>query len=88
MAVAKTLTIDIKDFLDQGIVREKVFREKVDGIDWSDYQDCKVVITGCDTVPVPTWAYMMIAAHLACYAKRIFWGEPCSAVPVFVRDGR
>lgn len=86
MAVAKTKTIDITDFLDNGILREKSFREKIEGIDWhSDYLDAKVVITGCDTVPIPTWAYMVLAANLAPYVKRIFWGEPCSAVPIYVR---
>lgn len=86
MAVAKTQTIDIRDFFDNGIIREKSFREKIDAIDWKEFQDNKVVITGCDHVPIPTWAYMMLAAHLSPYAKRIFWGEPCSAVPIFVRE--
>ncbi len=82
----KTQTIDIKDFFDGGIIREKSFREKVAGVDWAEYHDAKVVIQGCDTVPIPTWAYMMIVAYLAPHAKRIFWGEPCSAVPIYVRQ--
>ncbi|MCB9069531.1 MAG: DUF2480 family protein [Calditrichae bacterium] len=48
MAVAKTRTIDIRDFFDNGIIREKSFREKIDAIDWKEFQDNKVVITGCD----------------------------------------
>ena len=83
---AKTQHIDIVDFLDNGIIRETSFREKVEAIDWAgQYSDSKVIIKGCDTVPIPTWAYMMIVAYLAPHAKRIFWGEPCSAVPIFVR---
>ena len=82
----KTKNIDIMDFLDGGMLREKSFREKVDAINWAEeYKDAKVVISGCDKVPIPTWAYVMIAANLAPHAKRIFWGEPCSAVPVYVR---
>lgn len=82
----KALTIDIMDFLEGGILREKSFREKIAAIDWeNEYRDRKVIIKGCDRVPVPTWAYLIIVAHLAPHAKRIFWGEPCSAVPVYSR---
>ena len=86
---AKAKTIDISDFLDNGIIREASFREKVAAINWAEeYEDAKVIITGCDRVPIPTWAYMMIVAHLAPHAKRIFWGEPCSAVPIYVRPSQ
>ena len=81
----KTRTIDIKDFFESGIIREKSFREKMAEVNWEEYKDAKVVVQGCDTVPIPTWAYMMIVANLAPHAKRIFWGEPCSAVPIYVR---
>lgn len=82
----KAVTLDIMDFLDNGMLREKAFREKVEAIDWaSEYKDAKVIIAGCDRVPIPTWAYLVLVAHLAPHAKRIFWGEPCSAVPVYVR---
>lgn len=89
MATAKTakaITIDITEFLDNGILREKHFRDQIDAIDWeNEYRDSKVIIRGCDKVPIPTWAYLVLATHLAPHAKRIFWGEPCSAVPVYVR---
>lgn len=85
-SVAKTETIDIVEFFDGGIIRENSFREKVDEFDWTSYQDKKVVIKGCDNVPVPTWAYLSVVAHLAPHAKRIFWGEPCSAVLVYKRS--
>ena len=82
----KAVTIDITDFADGGIIREKSFREKVAAVDWDgEYRDAKVIVKGCDKMPVPTWAYMVIVAHLAPVAKRIFWGEACSAVPVYVR---
>ncbi|MCH8124947.1 DUF2480 family protein [candidate division KSB1 bacterium] len=87
-SVPKTQTIDIAEFFDGGIIREKSFREKVDGFDWISYQDKKVVIKGCDKVPVPTWAYLSLVAHLAPYASRIFWGEPCSAVLVYKKNSK
>ncbi len=82
----KAVTIDIRDFLEHGMLREKDFRAKIEAIDWaSEYKDAKVIVKGCDGIPVPTWAYMIIVANLAPHVKRIFWGEACSAVPVYVR---
>jgi len=83
--ISKPITIDITDFLDEGILREKSFREKIADIDWEQYQDQKVILKGCGDIPIPTWAYLIIATHLTPYAKRIFWGEPCSTVPIYVR---
>lgn len=83
--VSKPITIDITDFLERGILREKSFREKIAATDWEQYRDQKVILKGCGDVPVPTWAYLIIATHLAPYARRIFWGEPCSTVPIYVR---
>jgi hypothetical protein len=85
-SVPKTSVIDITDFFDGGIIRENSFREKIGEIDWKFYQDLKVVVKGCDSVPVPTWAYLSVVANLAPYASRILWGEPCSAVMVYKRS--
>ena len=76
-------TIYLDDFLDDGIIKEKSFREKVSAINWQDYNSKRVMIKGCTSVPVPTWAYLMIVSHLSQYANRIYFGEPCSAVEIF-----
>jgi len=47
-------TIFLNDFLDGGILKEKVFREKVATINWSQYADKRVLIKGCSEVPIPT----------------------------------
>ena len=67
----------------EGINKEKDFREKVSLIDWKKYQDQKVIIKGCSKAAVPTWAYLIITANLTKYAKRIYFGEPCSAIDIF-----
>ena len=36
---SKTRTIDIRDFFDGGIIREKSFREKIEATDWEDFRD-------------------------------------------------
>ena len=79
-------TIFLNDFLDGEILREKVFREKVANIDWSQYADKWVLIKGCSEVPIPTWAYLILTAELAQFVKRIYFGELRSAVKIFVKE--
>ena len=79
-------TIFLNDFLDDGILKEKVFREKVATIDWSQYADKRVLIKGCSEVPIPTWAFFILTAQLAQYVERIYFGELRSAVKIFTRS--
>ena len=78
-------TIYLDDFLDDGIIREKSFREKISAINWQDYNLKRVMIKGCTSVPVPTWAYLIITAQLTQVAADITYGEPCSTVKIFKR---
>ena len=77
--------INLDDFLTEGIIKEKDFREKVSLINWEKYQDQKVIIKGCSRAAVPTWAYLIITANLTKYAKRIYFGEPCSRQLIFLK---
>ena len=79
----KTILLD--DFLDEGIIREKSFRKMVDELDFELFRDQKVIIKGCASVMVPTWAYLMLIAQLAQVADKIYYGEPRYAVKVFNR---
>ena len=79
-------TIFLNDFLDGGILKEKVFREKVATIDWSQYADKRELIKGCSEVPIPTWAFLILTAQLAQYVERIYFGELRSAVKIFTRS--
>ena len=79
-------TIYLDNFLTDGILKEKAFRQLVSEIEWSDYKDKRVLIKGCTSVPVPTWAYLIITAQLSQHAKHILYGEPCATVKIFTRD--
>ena len=79
-------TIYLNDFLDDGILKEKIFREKVANIDWAQYSDKRVLIKGCSEVPIPTWAYLILTAELAQFVKRIYFGELRSAVKIFIKE--
>jgi|TARA_X000001036_G_C20538946_1_gene749428 hypothetical protein len=76
-------TILLDDFLDNGIIREKSFRKMVDDLDFKSYSNKKVIIKGCASVAVPTWAYLIIVARVAQVADKLYYGEPRHAVKVF-----
>ena len=80
----ETLLLD--DFLDNGIIREKSFREMVDNLDLNNYREKKVIIKGCARVTVPTWAYLILVAQIAQVADKIYYGEPRYAVKIYNRN--
>jgi len=82
----KVEIIDLNDFLSSGILKEKNFKEKIETIDWEKYSDKKVLIKGCASVPIPTWAYMMLTAKLTLFAKQVLYGELCSAYLIFNKN--
>ena len=45
-------TILLDDFLDNGIIREKSFREMVDKLDLDQYKDKKVIIKGLSLIHI------------------------------------
>ena len=57
-------TIFLEDFLQDGMLKEKFFRQKIDELNWDDFQDQRVLIKGCADVPIPTWAYLIITCLL------------------------
>lgn len=61
----------------------QLFKTALDAIDWSKYEDAKVVIKGCSKVNVPIAAYVDVTSRLQPIASSIMFGEPCSTVPIF-----
>jgi|TARA_B100001175_G_C19085062_1_gene437735 hypothetical protein len=78
--------ISLDDFLTDGIIKEKDFREIVSLTDWSQFENKRVIIKGCSEATIPTWAYLIITAKLSKYAKRIYFGEPCSAIDIYKKS--
>ena len=76
-------TIHLDNYLKDGILIEKDFRRKVEETDWNIYLNKKVLIKGCASIPIPTWAYMIIASELVPYSKQILYGESCSAYKIY-----
>jgi hypothetical protein len=72
-------------FGDADTVRDTVFAENMKDIDFSAYQDQRVVVKGCGDIYVPESAFVTFTVNLSKVAKSIMYGEPCSTVPVFKR---
>lgn len=66
-------------------ILENLFRDTLARIDFSHYQDQRVVVKGCGDIYVPTSAFIQFTMGLSKVAKSIMYGEPCSTVPVFKR---
>ncbi len=61
------------------------FFEKISKIDFSKYQDQRVIVKGCADQPIPPFAYAELTNKLRPVAKSIMFGEPCSTVPIYKR---
>jgi S-adenosylmethionine/arginine decarboxylase-like enzyme len=67
-------------------LEEVLFRNIVDGLDLTVYQDKRCVVKGCSNLPVPQSAYTHLVVKLRPVVRSIMFGEPCSTVPVFKRS--
>ena len=64
-------------------LEQSLFEEAIAAINAEEYRDAKVVVKGCGTIPVPTFAYVAIMQKLLPVASSIMYGEPCSTVPLY-----
>ena len=54
-------------------------------VDWAAYAGKPVVIKGCSSAVVPADAYLIATSKLQQVAKKLMYGEACSAVPLWRR---
>jgi hypothetical protein len=67
--------IDISQWLlDEFILVEKDFREKLQAYDWAQYKDAYVAIHCATDAIVPAWALILVTIQLAPFAKKIVVG--------------
>ena len=79
------VVIDLKEYLFKGLIlREADFREAVKNANWQAYSS-KYVSLYCSTdAIIPMWAYMVLAAQLAPFAKEVAACKPQDAAQVFL----
>ena len=66
-------------------VRNILFLQAIDQIDYEQYADQRVVIKGCGDIAIPEGAFVRFTSRLSAVVKSIMYGEPCSTVPVYKR---
>jgi hypothetical protein len=67
----------------QAAYLDAAFLRALASFDARQYQGKRIVIKGCSHHPVPPAAYLELTRLLLPYAQSIFYGEPCSTVPIY-----
>lgn len=72
--------LDLRPFLYQEmILREKEFREELERHDWSRYEGAWLAVTCSSDAIIPSWAWMLVAAHAEPYAREVLFGDEQAA---------
>jgi hypothetical protein len=61
----------------------QLFKEKLDLVDWQQYDGRFVLLKGCSKMDVPPDVYMYATKKLLPYVQKLMYGEACSNVPVY-----
>ena len=70
---------------DVGSLEERIFLNELQKVDFSSFENTRVVVKGCSKVTVPSAVYSEVTQRLFPYVKSLMFGEPCSTVPLFKR---
>lgn len=70
-------------FGDLEALEQALLQEAISKIEPEEYREAKVVVKGCGSIPVPTYAYVEIMRKLLPAASSLMYGEPCSTVPLY-----
>ncbi|MEO8582281.1 MAG: DUF2480 family protein [Flavitalea sp.] len=69
------------------ILKEKDFREALQKLDWSGYENKIVAVTCTADAIIPVWAYMLIASYLEPIATQVIFGDEKAAIKqVFIQN--
>ncbi|KAA3642664.1 MAG: DUF2480 family protein [Bacteroidetes bacterium] len=70
-------------FGDLNYLETLLLEEAINKIDFSEYQDARIVIKGCSNKVISPSIYVKVTEKLQPYVKVIMYGEPCSTVPLW-----
>jgi hypothetical protein len=73
---------DLQEFAIDGIIREQTLREAFAHYNWETLRGKTVHLRGCSEITVPSWAYIMAAAHIARVARKVTFGEEQNPIPI------
>jgi hypothetical protein len=61
----------------------QLFKDKLDLVNWADYDGRFVLLKGCSKMDVPADVYMYATKKLLPHVQKLMYGEACSNVPVY-----
>jgi hypothetical protein len=64
-------------------LENQIFQTSFNAVDWSAYNNAKVVIKGCSKINVPVSVYVEASNRLRPITSSLMFGEPCSTVPLY-----
>ena len=67
--------VDITQWLEDGLLREKSFRQSLKEHNWSQYKDHLVALDCSADVILPAWATLLITTYLSPHAKTVILGS-------------
>jgi Protein of unknown function (DUF2480) len=68
---------------DEISVIRQLITDRIHRVDPEIYRDKRIVIKGCGDKQIGDFAYLEITKRLRPVVKSIFYGEPCSTVPIY-----
>jgi hypothetical protein len=72
-------------FGDRATAERLLADEALDRMDLEQYRDQRIVVKGCGDRDTPSAAFTQVVMKLQPVARSIFYGEPCSTVPIWKR---
>ena len=69
-------------------VFQKIFLENIDRINPSDFENKKIIVKGCSTIPISEELYIAITNKLQKNISSLMFGEACSAVPIYKKTNQ
>ncbi|MDA7744760.1 DUF2480 family protein [bacterium] len=64
-------------------LQKLLWLDVVECLDYSSYQDERVIVKGCSNEVIDESVYMLLATKLTPIVKSLMFGEPCSTVPIY-----
>lgn len=69
------VVLSISEFMEDEILKEKPFREKLLQTQWEKFRDKYVCVWNDTDIVIPLWAYMLIGQYLSDIATDVFFGR-------------
>lgn len=82
----KTLSLDIADFLDSPLLREKPFRDAIKNYDWTKFRDTPTTLFCSMDAIIPQWAWMLLSSYLVAEGATVFYGKTSEASRYFLLE--